>query len=501
MLCFAAPLLLGARATTVSNPAFYCYRRSLPCASLAQTRRYRNNARARNEDRRPNHDDRVEYSDVSRWDRQPPSKRRSMLDANNEEWRDRGKERHRRVGRRDARYEDRGSKHLNGRRDSRFEKYRGGGRNFDERRDERRGGRFEKYGQRERQGSRHQNYGGRSRNLDDRSSYRARNDSEISREQSFNSQYHSRSEVETGREQSFDNRHLNEQFDGEQNMQYERNERRWEGDRRRERTQEPSEVQKALASGDDLVYGLQSVKQALLAKRRKLYALYIQSTPGGSGGERKADNQRIRSEIERIAHSSSLRVVLLDRGELNALSSNRPHQGVILRCGALEYGPDTNTLSDPKSGDVLLALDEVQDPQNVGALLRSAAFLGARGVVVCARNSAPLTPVVSRASSGTAEIVEVTATDSMPRFLRRAREHGWRVLGAASGKGAVDIGEVESGAATVLVLGNEGDGLRTMVRNCCDACIEIGRSENAPEALDSLNVSVAGALAMFKLLR
>ncbi len=468
MQAFATPIVLGVRSTLATNTVLRCYRRSLPHASLGGTRRYRGGPNARDDERRhrpKSYDDRVEYgNNDDKWGRQARGKRRSLLDTGGEDWMERSNDRGRRGGRREARQGERGTRAFEDRRESRFKEYDGGARKLIDRRNSRSG--YED---------------NRERNFD------------RPRGKRFYGDRQDDSYAEVRQERDFD------RF--EEANRFERHLRSRETERRRERVEEPSEVQKALASGDDLVYGLQSVKQALAAGRRTLHTLYLQSTPGGSGGERKADNQRIRKEIERVAHAASLRIVLLDRGELNALSSNRPHQGVVLRCDALEYGTDAATLDEPQVGDVLLALDEVQDPQNVGALLRSAAFLGARGVVVCARNSAPLTPVVSRASAGAAESVVVAATDSMPRFLRRAHDMGWRVLGAASGKDAVDIGSVEKGPPTVLVLGSEGNGLRTMVRNCCDECIEISRAEDAPEALDSLNVSVAGALALFKLLR
>lgn len=263
---------------------------------------------------------------------------------------------------------------------------------------------------------------------------------------------------------------------------------------------EPTEIQEALSSGDILLYGLQSVWQALGAERRTFHTLYLQHTPGaGAGGTvRKAANSKLRGEVEERAGALELRVVHMDRGELNALCGNRPHQGAVLRCGTLEYEM-TQALGPGAQGDVVLALDEVSDPQNLGALLRSAMFLGARAFAVCARNSAPLSPAVSRASAGVAEVTPVLGIESMPRFLRRAREEGWRVLGAAADPGSVDLRGVERGPPTILVLGSEGDGLRTMVRQCCDALVSIKRAEGCGDHLDSLNVSVAGALALYHL--
>ncbi len=203
----------------------------------------------------------------------------------------------------------------------------------------------------------------------------------------------------------------------------------------------------------------------------------------------------MRARIVERAKALGVRVSERDRGELNVLSGNRPHQGVVLQCGALDYIP-LSGLGEGDRGDVFLALDEVRDPQNVGALLRTSHFLGVKGVAVCKKNSSPITPVVSRASAGAAEVMDVYGVDSMPRFLRGAAEEGWRVLGAASEHGADELGEVLSGPPTVLVLGSEGDGLRSMVRSWCSNLVSIRSGDDCIPEVDSLNVSVAGALRL-----
>lgn len=268
----------------------------------------------------------------------------------------------------------------------------------------------------------------------------------------------------------------------------------------RDENQEPTAIQQALASDDDLLYGLQPVRLALTAGRRDAKTLYLQPDGGKTGTSRKPANARVRSAIVAEAEARGIRVSSRDRGELNALCGNRPHQGVVLQCCRLEYSPLAR-LEKGKAGDVWIALDEVSDPQNLGALLRTAHFLGAKGVAVCRKNSAKLSPAVSKASAGAAEVMRVEGVESMPRFLRDAGERGWRVLGAAGEKGAVPLREVEVGPPTVLVLGSEGDGLRSMVRQCCGSLVTIRQGDECVEEVDSLNVSVAGALAMFHLIR
>eukprot|EP00850_Spirogloea_muscicola_P016926 SM000141S00870 [mRNA] locus=s141:106134:106985:- [translate_table: standard] len=165
------------------------------------------------------------------------------------------------------------------------------------------------------------------------------------------------------------------------------------------------------------------------------------------------------------------------------LANNRPHGGLVLDAGPLALEPldCLPPLPPSQRPPVWLALDEVVDPQNLGAVLRSAHYLGAAGVVVCARNSAPLSSVVSKASAGALESMAVHACRSMPRFLERSAANGWLALGASTERAAVPVTALPRSAPTILVLGNEGAGLRTTVRRACVDMVRI------PGALDSAN--------------
>lgn len=176
----------------------------------------------------------------------------------------------------------------------------------------------------------------------------------------------------------------------------------------------------------------------------------------------------------------------------------------MLDAEALEFEP-LDVLPDAMSvppSTVWLALDEVMDPQNLGAMLRSALFLGAGGVVTCARNSAPLSAAVSKASAGAAETMLLHSCRSMPRFLGRCVEAGWTVLGAAGEEGAVAAASVPADIGPILVvLGNEGAGLRQAVRAQCNGGL-VAVEGGAPDesGVDSLNVSVACGVLLHSLL-
>ena len=292
---------------------------------------------------------------------------------------------------------------------------------------------------------------------------------------------------------------------------------------------------------------------------------------------RSTSKNEASSEIISLAQQVRLNVAEVDKGVLNTLCGNRPHQGFVLRCGGLEFAPlKSKTLPLPnEEGEcpsLWLALDEVVDPQNLGALLRSAYFLGSGsgvirdgssensapngrvGILVCSKNSAPLTPTVSAASAGALEFMTVYSTSNLPKLLNAARDDGWRILGAAAevpdiGNGnkhggstgknmannngweldadldeeedensdvthyitpsmpqeedqkCYNLNEVELGKPTILVLGSEGRGLRTLVARACSDFVMIpggsAVADDTQAGVDSLNVSVSGGIFLF----
>lgn len=255
----------------------------------------------------------------------------------------------------------------------------------------------------------------------------------------------------------------------------------------------------AAPDGMDYVFGVNPVRAALLARRRDARSLFLQES---------LSKPQLRKEFEQIlqlAERQGVPVQHVDKGELNNMVGNRPHQGLVLLAESLSQ-PVLDKLpqaeGDPsRPAPVWLALDEVQDPQNLGALLRTAHFLGAAGVLVSSRNSAPLSGTTSKASAGAMEMMAVHATSNLAKTLQRSRENGWRVVGAASGAPGSVIPAHDLSRATVptvLVLGNEGNGLRKTVLACCEhvVCIDGG-----DRVVDSLNVSAAGALLLWLLLQ
>jgi 23S rRNA (guanosine2251-2'-O)-methyltransferase len=145
---------------------------------------------------------------------------------------------------------------------------------------------------------------------------------------------------------------------------------------------------------------------------------------------------------------------------------------------------------------VLVMLDQVTDPQNVGAVLRSAAAFGARGVIVQDRHAPPLAGALVKAAAGALEIVPVARVVNLARALDRLSDLGWRAVGLAGG-GDVTLEQALDGGPTVLVLGSEGEGMRRLVSEHCEALARIPM----PGGFESLNVSTAAAIGLYESVR
>lgn len=166
------------------------------------------------------------------------------------------------------------------------------------------------------------------------------------------------------------------------------------------------------------------------------------------------------------------------------------HQGVAFLGEALEP-VDIDTLGTA-GGALLLMLDQVQDPQNVGAIFRSAAAFGASGIILQDRRAPALTGALAKAAAGAVERVPHARVVNLSRALERLSELGWRTVGLA-GAAPQTLEEVLDGRPTVLVMGSEGEGLRRLVAGHCDA---LGRIP-MPGGFESLNVSTAAAVALY----
>ncbi|MGI8558240.1 MAG: 23S rRNA (guanosine(2251)-2'-O)-methyltransferase RlmB [Solirubrobacteraceae bacterium] len=181
--------------------------------------------------------------------------------------------------------------------------------------------------------------------------------------------------------------------------------------------------------------------------------------------------------------------------ELERLSGSREHQGICAECEPYPYVEPESLLAG--RAPTIVALDELQDPQNLGAICRTAECAGAGGVVICERRAAGVTPAVCKASAGAVEHLPIARVRNLVEFLALAKARGCWCYGAAAEAGD-DYGSLDySGGGVVLVLGAEGRGLRRLVAERCDALVAVPLEGQ----IGSLNVGAAAAVLLYEVLR
>ncbi|MCL6506446.1 MAG: 23S rRNA (guanosine(2251)-2'-O)-methyltransferase RlmB [Bryobacteraceae bacterium] len=204
---------------------------------------------------------------------------------------------------------------------------------------------------------------------------------------------------------------------------------------------------------------------------------------------RGASGARLREIIERC-RSASVPLRFEPRQLLDRMAGEAPHQGVVAVAAAHRYA----ALEDLIPGaQLLVALDGVQDPHNLGALIRTAHAAGAGGVIVPERRSAGLSPAVVKASAGALEYLPVARVVNLSRALDRLKEAGYWIYGLDE-RGEHTYDRLAYDSRAVFVLGGEGHGLHEHVRKRCDFLVRIPTAG----AIGSLNVSVAAGIALFE---
>jgi 23S rRNA (guanosine2251-2'-O)-methyltransferase len=188
-------------------------------------------------------------------------------------------------------------------------------------------------------------------------------------------------------------------------------------------------------------------------------------------------------------------IEILDSAAIGRLlPSGAVHQGLVIAIPALD--PVTlEALASPPSG-ILVMLDQVTDPQNIGAIFRSAAAFGARGVILQERRAPALSGAVAKAAAGAVDRIDHARVVNLARALEKLESLGWRAVGLDA-RAPETLADVLDGAATVLVAGAEHEGMRRLVREHCDA---LGRID-MKGGFDSLNVAAATTVALYEAAR
>ncbi len=235
----------------------------------------------------------------------------------------------------------------------------------------------------------------------------------------------------------------------------------------------------------DVLYGLHPVEEALRAGSRQFDHVCV---------ARERHDQRLQRVID-ACREAGVRLRFEPREHLTKLAKTPGHQGVVavVRAKAVLELEDLLDAPEPR---LLLALDGVEDPQNLGALLRTADGAGADGVILTERRSAPLSPVAIKASAGAAEHVPIARVVNLSRALEQLKERNLWCVGLDE-RGTMSYDEFDFTSNCVLVLGREGAGLHDLVLRHCDHLLRIPMAGK----VSSLNVSVAGAVVLYEAAR
>ena len=239
---------------------------------------------------------------------------------------------------------------------------------------------------------------------------------------------------------------------------------------------------------NEMIEGRNAVLEALRAGRA-LDKVYIA----------RGETDKALAHIAGLARERGVSVSDCDRRKLDAMSVTKAHQGVIAVCAVREYASLDDILALAESrgeAPFVVVCDEISDPHNLGAIIRSAECAGAHGVVIPKRRSAGLTAVVGKTSAGAAEHLPVARVANISAALQELKDRGLWVYGAAA-EGSSPMWETDLTGPLALVIGSEGEGLGRLVRERCDFLVSIPLRGK----VGSLNASTASAVLMYEVLR
>lgn len=237
----------------------------------------------------------------------------------------------------------------------------------------------------------------------------------------------------------------------------------------------------------EILGGINSVTEALRGQR-KFHKLHV---------EQERHNPRI-EEILKLAHKKSVSIQTSSRKDLERLFPQAPHQGVVAEVEPYVYAEldDIIVKASPKESSILLVLDGIEDPQNLGSIIRTAECAGVSGIILPRHNSVAITPTVVRASAGATEHIAVAQETNLVNTLKRLKKAGFWVIGADM-TGPQEYFRTAIPFPAVLVIGGEGRGIRRLVRENCDLLVRIPMFGQ----VNSLNASVSAALLTYELMR
>ncbi len=231
----------------------------------------------------------------------------------------------------------------------------------------------------------------------------------------------------------------------------------------------------------EIVFGRHAVKILIEAGRRRVRRLHVQK-----GSEKEV------AALLRLAEARRIPVCVEDPGTFSRpLKDRSHHQGVFAETDSSPYVDADDLLNE----SFLLVLDEIQDPQNLGAMCRSALLFGVGGVILSETQAAGIGPGARQASVGAVELLKIARVSSIASFLQKLKDHGFWTYGADM-TAEKNVSEESFPAKVALVIGSEEKGLRRLVRERCDILLRIPTRKTA---VDSLNASVAAGILLYEI--
>jgi len=248
----------------------------------------------------------------------------------------------------------------------------------------------------------------------------------------------------------------------------------------------------ATSSSTNIVYGVNSVLEAIRANKRQIDSITILES---------ARPDRLKQLLE-AARQKRIPIHRVPRLELDSSLRGANHQGVVARIAAARYADPDELLAtlETKFGSadppLVMALDGIEDPRNMGSILRTAECAGVHGVFVPERRATGLTDVVAKVAAGALEYMPVARVTNLVRLIEQLKERNIWVVGSA-GEGKQSYTEWDWNLPSAIVLGSEGHGLHRLVRESCDTLVNIP----VVGKLESLNVSVAAGVLLYEVRR
>ena len=240
--------------------------------------------------------------------------------------------------------------------------------------------------------------------------------------------------------------------------------------------------------GEGLIEGRNAVTEALRAGTA-IDKIYIA----------RGETDRTLGRIAAEARKAGLVVVDVDRRKLDAMSATHSHQGVIAVAAAQAYASIEDIFERAaQRGEkpLIVVCDEISDPHNLGAIIRTAECAGAHGVIIPKRRSAGITSVVAKTSAGAVSYMPVARVPNIPALLKDLQKQGVWVFGTAA-EGTTTLYEADLKGSAAIVIGSEGDGMSRLVRENCDFLVSIPMKGQ----ISSLNASAAAAILLYEAVR